>query len=110
MPTEREAIRAMLKDNPEVHDRLREMALTGKIKAFTNEDAASDELLTIVASDQHGGIIGSVQVKCDCGLGVWISPSTQAMIKARGANPSEIICHLCFHRTLMERREEKVKN
>ena len=30
MPTEREAIRAMLKDNPEVHDRLREMALAGR--------------------------------------------------------------------------------
>lgn len=107
MPSEIEAIRAMLKSNPEVHNRLRELALAGKIQPFTQAEADSDELLTIVASDQHGGIYGALQVKCGCGLAVWISPSTQAMIKARGVNPTTIMCHLCFGQAMKERREKK---
>lgn len=110
MPSEIEAIRAMFKADPVLHDRLRKLALAGKIKPFTQAEADSDENLTVIASDQHGGIYGALQVKCGCGLPVWISPSTQAMIKARGVNPTTVMCHLCFGQAMKERREKKVKN
>jgi hypothetical protein len=105
MPSETEVIRAMLKSNPQAHAALRRMVLEGKIRS--HNDADKDEPLTIVAAPTHGGITGALQVECGCGTPVWISPSTQEMIKGRGATPTTICCALCFAQVLKERREEK---
>jgi hypothetical protein len=108
MPTEIAVLRAALKSNPEGHARLREMAVAGKIGSFDEINPA--EPLTVVAASEHFGVTGAIQAKCECGTVVWLSPSTQAMMKGRGDAPTQIICVLCFSRTMQSDREEKVKN
>jgi hypothetical protein len=105
MPTEIEVIRAALKANPEAHQRLRKMALEGKFG--TIEDVPADAPLTVVAATEHGGITGSKQALCACGAAVWLSPSTQATIKARGDVPTPVICGSCFGKAMKEKNEEK---
>lgn len=109
MPSEIEAIRAALKANPEAHRRLRRMAQEGKLGTLT--DVPPNEPLTIVAAPDHYGITGAKQVQCGCGTAVWISPSTQAILKARGANPTlaptTVICALCFGQTMKERSDSE---
>ena len=105
MPTELEVFRAALKANPAAHARLRRAALEGQLGAA--EDVPLDRPLTVVATSENCGIIGAKQVKCACGVPVWIAPSTQGMIKARGATPTTVICASCFGQVVKERREEK---
>lgn len=105
MPSEIEVIRAALKESPEMAARLRRMALEGKIKPMAEAD--KDEVLTVVATGNHYGIIGCVQTRCACGERVWLSPSTQAMLKERGATPTRIVCSLCFLSELESQREER---
>jgi hypothetical protein len=110
MPTEREVIRAALKANPEHHAKLRQLALAGKLGTF--KDVNPDEPLTIIASPDHFGITGAKMVRCGaCQIAVWLSPSTQALIKARDAAPTpaptRVMCGCCFGEELKERCEEK---
>ena len=103
MPSEIEVIRAALKANPEGHKKLREMLTEGKL--VIPQELSADEPLTIVAAGDHCGINGAKRVLCACGTGVWLSPSTQAMIKARGAAPTSVICPLCLIQSVKDQRE-----
>jgi hypothetical protein len=106
LPSETEVIRAALKGNPETHAKLRKLAQEGKIGTFA--EIPPDEPLTLVAAVEHYGIVGAKKVTCTtCAIGVWISPSTQEMLKGRGAAPTAIICVPCFRQTIKERREEE---
>lgn len=105
MPNEIAVLRAALRTNPEHHDKLRELAEAGHIQPWEDAEA---EVETIVAAPEHFGIDGAQQAQCGCGVFVWLSPSTQAMLIARGAVPRpRIICVWCFHKELRENFEEK---
>ena len=103
MPTETEVIRAALKDDPEMAAKLYELAMTGKLAPL--ERADDSELLIVVATDNHCGIQGSLQTQCTCTRLVWLSPSTQAMLKDRGHAPTIVMCSVCFLAELERRRE-----
>ena len=103
MPSEIEVIRAALKANPEAAEKIREMALAGKIK--TLEELDPEEQLIVVATVNHYGITGCIQARCACGTTVWLSPATQAMLKDRGAAPTKIICTACLIAELKSQRE-----
>jgi hypothetical protein len=108
MPNEIAVLRAVLRTNPEYHNRLRELAEAGAIKPW---DGVEAEVGTIVAAPEHFGITGAKQAQCGCGTRVWLSPSTQAMIIARGAVPQpRIICVWCFHKELRETFETQRTN
>ncbi len=100
MPTEAAVIRAALRNNPEHHAKLRELAESGLIGPLT--DIPADDPLTIIAAPEHFGIDGAQQAKCACGLIVWLSPSTQAMILRRDGNPTppRILCAWCWTQEL----------
>ena len=105
MPSEIEVFRAALKTaDPNTVRKLRLLALAGKIKSM--DEADPTEPLVVVASANHCGIVGCLQARCDCGEPVWLSPSTQEMLKERGANPTRIICTACFTLEIENRREE----
>lgn len=108
MPSEIEVIRAALKTNTEAYRKFVEMARDGKLGAFS--DVGPDDPLTVVGSPDHLGVVGAIRVKCGCGIAIWLSPSTQEMLKGRGAAPTPIICAICFFKAMKERREEKVEN
>jgi uncharacterized protein with PIN domain len=105
MPSELELLRAALRDNPEMHDRLRRLALAGKL--IPAEESPPDEDLTIIASLEHNSMTGAKREQCGrCGCNVWISPSTQAMIAKRTRREGdEFICPPCFARKLEEKIE-----
>ena len=105
MPNEMAVLRAALKANPEVHDKLRSMAEKGMLSTF--EDIDPNEPLIVIAAPEPYGIVGSIQAHCECGAVVWLSPSTQAMLKARGDAPTQLSCILCMYETLKSAREEK---
>jgi hypothetical protein len=70
-----------------------------------------EEPMVIVAAAFHNAIIpGSKAVKCGCGTEVWLSPSTQVMIKERGDTPTQIICTSCFSQALKKRFETQLVN
>lgn len=96
MPNEIEVLRDALRTNPEHHRKLRELIESGAIES--DDDATPREIDTIVAAPEHFGIVGAKQAQCACGATVWLSPSTQAMIIARGAvpQPLTIMCIECF--------------
>jgi sulfur transfer protein SufE len=106
MPSEREAIRAAFDATPELRDRLRRMLQPQEGLP------SSDEELTIAASPTHGGITGSKQlVCCECKSKVWIAPSTQEMMRQRGADaPTRIVCTPCLVASLKDSREKKGSN
>lgn len=109
MPTEIATLRAALRTNPQHHAWLQECIESGAIQPA--DDATPAEVTTIVAGPEHFGIEGAQQARCECGVVVWLSPSTQAMIIARGAVPQpRIICSLCFRKELRETFEEKRTN
>lgn len=103
MPREFDVFRAALKASPEMEQKLYEMAIDGKLAPLTEAD--KDDLLTVVATDSHCGIEGSKQALCECGIRVWLSPSTQEMLKERGVAPTVIVCTACFVRECETRRE-----
>lgn len=104
MPDEIAVLRAALKDSPEAHDRLRALALSGKLGRA--EEVPASQPLTVVAAPRHYGIDGAKQARCECGVTVWLSPSTQAMMMKRGtspqAAPTTIVCVECFQKELKE--------
>lgn len=101
MATEIATLRAALRANPEGHDRLRELAESGAIQPLNDDDL--HEAMTIVAASEHFGIFGAQEAQCACGAVVWLSPSTQAMIKARDAVPQpRRVCVFCFAREIKE--------
>jgi hypothetical protein len=93
---ERAAIRKMLNQNPDTAAMLLKLIEDGKIVGMDNPALDPDKLLTVVCSEDDGGIDGCVQEQCACGMKVWVSPSTQEMIVARGHSPLRIICPLCW--------------
>lgn len=98
MPNEIEVLRDVLRTNPEHHRKLRELIESGVIEPSDDNPC---EIATIVAAPEHFGIVGAKQAQCACGGTVWLSPSTQAMIIARGAVPQpRIICVFCFAKEL----------
>jgi len=109
MPSEIEVFRAAMKiADPETVEKLRNLALTGRIKSYDSADATKP--LIVVATTDHCGISGCRQARCACGTLVWLSPSTQAMLKERDRTPTaetRIVCGECFIVELESRREEK---
>jgi hypothetical protein len=96
MASELAVLRAALRSNPEHHEKLKELAERGSLGPLT--DVPDDVPLTVVAAPEHFGIDGAKQARCGCGIIVWLSPSTQRMIIARGAVPNAIrvLCAWCF--------------
>ena len=91
-------LRAALKANPDHHAKLRELVESGVIQSASADPC---EVETIVAAPERFGIEGAQQAQCACGITVWLSPSTQAMIAARGDVPQPIItCIWCFTKEL----------
>lgn len=93
MPTEREAIRKILREHPDFHRRLQKAIADGKLKS--TDDLETGEGCIFVCGPDHGGVEGSKQVKCECGAAVWMSPSTQLVLKEREAFPTRILCPAC---------------
>jgi hypothetical protein len=97
MPTEREALRKLMRARPELRAALAKAAKEGRLKSWDElTEAEKEEEMLIVCGPDHGGVEGSKQVQCRCGELVWLSPSTQAMLIERGRSPSRIICMSCF--------------
>jgi hypothetical protein len=96
MPTEREAIRKLLRERPEHHAALRKAIEEGRLKS--TDEIPNDEEIVIICGPDHGGVEGSKQVQCGCGELVWLSPSTQALLIERGRYPTRIICMSCFRK------------
>ena len=94
MPTEREAIRKLLRERPELHTALREAIEEGRLKSTDELPKEGKEFVFVCGSD-HGGVEGSKQVKCECGAAVWMSPSTQEVWKERQAFPTRVMCLEC---------------
>ena len=94
MPTEREAIRKLLRERPELHTALREAIEEGRLKS-TDELPKEGKEFVFVCGPDHGGVEGSKQVKCECGAAVWMSPSTQEAWKERQAFPTRVMCLEC---------------
>jgi hypothetical protein len=102
MASEIAVLRAALKASPEAHDKLRAMALSGKLGTM---DVPNCEPLVIVCAPNHYGIEGAKQAKCECGVIVWMTLSTIEMLIRRDAAPhapNRIICTDCFHKELRE--------
>lgn len=104
MPTETALIRAAIKESPRLHSLLSDLAERGALGPLKNVSA--DEELTVVAAPEHYGMIGAEQALCGCGAVVWLSPSTQKILKARGAAPTLISCSVCFVRKVRAEREQ----
>lgn len=96
MANEIATLRAALRSNPEHHAKLRELVERGLIGPAC--DIPDDGPVTVVAAPEHFGIDGAKQAKCGCGRIVWLSPSTQEMMKARDAVPTllRVLCVWCF--------------
>jgi len=99
MPTERETIRKFLDEDSEMARWLKRSVANGRIKSV---DVSMDEVVTIMAGPNHGGVTGSIQTKCGCGSLVWLSPSTQEMMQQRGDKPTVIMCIECALKVAME--------
>jgi hypothetical protein len=104
MPTETALIRAAIKESPRLQSMLRDLADRGALGPLT--DVSEDEELTVVAAPEHYGMTGAKQHLCGCGGIVWLSPSTQEMLIARGEAPTLILYILCFIGKIRRDREE----
>jgi hypothetical protein len=100
MPSERERVRAFLDAHPEWAEFLSEKAKAGKLMAA--EDIAPSDELIVVVSNNPAEITGSKQVKCGCGAIVWMSPSTQELIRSRKGFPTRVVCVRCAVRGGLE--------
>jgi hypothetical protein len=98
MPTEREAIRAILDARPELAALFVQMLKDGRLNSTDSIDP--NEPIIVCAGSDHGGVTGSVQRNCHgCRCLVWLSPSTVEMIKNRGDAPYSILCLECVMET-----------
>lgn len=91
---ERDAIRQLLRERPELCEYLAKAVAEGKLKSTDDLPGTEEEVYFVVGPD-HGGIEGSKQVQCACGNLGWLSPSTQEVITRRGAAPMRIMCLRC---------------
>lgn len=103
MPTEREALRAALNENPEQAEKLLDMVRSGKL-------VGCDELppgpIAVVAAPDHNGIVGARQYRCECGALVWLGPSTQGMLARRGnMDGVRLICIECAMKDIHRAKE-----
>jgi hypothetical protein len=107
-----EALRAAMKADPRGAALLQKMAREGKLLAHDDKQGAidTDDVLIVIAALNHGGITGATQSICECGRKVWISPSTQAMLKERGAKPHRKLCIACFVIALKKEDDEKKRS
>jgi hypothetical protein len=96
MPSEREAIRKLLRENPELHRALQKAILEGRLHDASAID--SEEEIIIAVGPNHGGVEGAKQVKCECGELGWLSPSSQALMTERGRYPTRVMCMSCILR------------
>jgi len=103
MATEREAIRKILRERPELHAALKKAVEEGRLKS--TDEMPDDEEIVIICGPDHGGVEGSKQVQCGCGEPVWMSPSTQEALIERGRYPSRIICMSCFREEMKIAKE-----
>jgi hypothetical protein len=94
MPTEREVWRAFLRGDPEARAAFKRLLDSNRIAS--TETMNHNEPMTLLAGSFHNGITGCVQVDCSCGRKVWLTPSTQEMLKQRGDSPYTIQCNKCF--------------
>ena len=94
MPTEREAIRKILRERPGLHRALAKAIEEGRLTSTADMPEEGEEFVFVCGPD-HGGVEGSKQVKCECGAAVWMSPSTQLVLKEREAFPTRILCPVC---------------
>ena len=101
MPTEREAIRKILRERPDIHQMLLKALAAGKLKS-TDDIPETDEEYIVLCGLDHGGVEGSKQGKCGCGAIVWMSPSTQELIKSRKGFPTRVVCVRCAVRGGLE--------
>jgi hypothetical protein len=94
MPNEIATLRAALRTSPEYHRKLHQLFVSGVVQPA---DLDPTEEITIVAASEHFGMEGAKQARCACGVIVWLSPSTQEMVAARGDVPQpRIACIGCF--------------
>lgn len=100
MPTEREAFRKMLRENPELRTALTKAVEEGRLKDINEVDP--NGAFVIVCGPDHCGIEGSKQVKCECGAAIWMSPSTQEILKEREQLPTRVLCYTCATRGDLE--------
>lgn len=91
---EREAIRKLLRERPDIHSALRRAMDEGRLKS-ADDMPEEGEMFIFCCGPDHGGVEGSKQVKCECGAAVWMSPSTQELMKSRKAFPARIVCVSC---------------
>jgi hypothetical protein len=103
MPSDVAVLRAALRSNPEHHAKLRELCESGAVGPMV--DIPDDEPIIVVAAPEHFGIEGAKQARCTCGLIVWLSPSTQAMMLKRVGIPALVRCAWCFMRELRKNGE-----
>jgi hypothetical protein len=92
---ERESLRRIFARNPKLKDFLYRKYQRGELKSFEDLPAEGDDLI-VVAGPDSGGITGSLQTKCEgCGLIVWLSPSTQEMMRGRDRTTIQVCCMPC---------------
>lgn len=94
MPTERQAIRKWMQENPERAATLKDLFDKGLLHGM-EEAIAVDEPLTMICGPESGGILGSRRAKCECGATIWLSPSSRKVLRARGAAPTRLMCMRC---------------
>lgn len=99
--TEREAIRKMLDARPDVAQMLRSMVASGQMVGYDSLPNIDCEQLIVLCGTDHGGIEGSKQLRCGCGVAIWMGPSTQEMI-ARRTKPVTVLCSSCGRKSLGE--------
>jgi hypothetical protein len=104
MSSEREAMRKILRENPELCDALAKALYEGRLTSIEDMPEEGEEFIFVCGPD-HGGVEGSKQVKCGCGAKVWMSPSTQEAWKSRQAFPTRIVCPICVMRGVKEPKQ-----
>jgi hypothetical protein len=96
MPSERQVIRQWISDHPERAKQLRRLVESGEIRAHDEDTKTNSNPLTMVCGQEDCKITGSITRLCECGNTIWLSPSTQEMLEARGNLPTTLMCPTCF--------------
>ena len=91
---ERERMRAFLDKNPVFAEFLSERARAGKMM-HPDDIAPEDELVIVATTHKPEDDTDSVEAKCGCGNPVWLSTSTDKLLKSRKGFPTRITCVAC---------------
>jgi glutamate/tyrosine decarboxylase-like PLP-dependent enzyme len=97
---EREAMRKMFDAHPEIARRIVKLIDARKLLAMNDPTIDGQDIGTVVCSSSREDIDDSVSRLCACGKRVWLSPSTQEVIAARGPSPTRVICVQCWMKEL----------